>query len=190
MEQHQTLFRKGVEAEHVYHEFRFHHPVEKISPPFYIENNKERATISARLMEFAFADDARVVKVIVMSFVLITALYTKTYEGLYSQFIHDHIGGVLYVLFGSLFVSLFFPRLYLGWSTGIAFAATCALEGIQWLQLPFMVKLTQYKAMAYLFGTSYNAEDFIFYVVGGVISLFVLWLIREEQIKLDTGGVY
>jgi hypothetical protein len=190
MEQHQTLFREGVETGHTFREVRFHHPVEKITPPIYIENQKERVTVSARLMEFAFTDHARVVKVFIMSIVLITALYTKSYEGLYYQFIHDHIGGVLYVLFGSLFVSLFFPRLHLGWSTGIAFAGTCALEFVQWLQLPFMAKLTQYKAMAYLFGTSYNAEDFIYYVVGGLLSLFVLWLIREEQIKLDTGGVY
>lgn len=190
MEQHQTLIREGMEREHMFREVRFHHPVEKITPPIFIENHKERVSVSARLMEFAFADHARVVKILVMSFVLITALYTKSYEGLYHQFIHDHIGGVLYVMFGSLFVSLFFPRLHMAWSTGIAFAGTCVLECIQWLQLPFMVKLTQYKAMAYLFGTSYNTEDFIYYVIGGLLSLFVLWLIRGEQIKLESGGVY
>jgi hypothetical protein len=190
MEQHQTLFREGTDTGYAFHEVHFHHPVEKTTPPLLIDNPATRVSISARLMEFAFADHARVVKVLIMTFVLITALYTKSYDGLYHQFIHDHIGGVLYVLFGSLLVSLFFPRLQLGWSVGLAFTATCVLEFIQWLELPFMAELTQHKAMAYLFGTSYNPQDFVYYVIGGVLSLFVLWLIREEQVKIDTSGVY
>lgn len=179
MNQHQT-HTGDMEQESALQPFRFVHPVEKISPPIYIEGPKEHVSFSARLMEFGFADNARVIKIVLLAMVLITALYTKRYEGLYSELVQSHIGGVLYVMFGSLAASLFLPKLHVGWAVGMAFTATSILEWVQWFQFPFMVELTKNQAMAYLFGNSFNAVDFIYYAIGAVCSVGLLWLIREE----------
>jgi hypothetical protein len=178
MDRNQTL--TGEYTPETHQPFRFVHPAEKVSPPIYVEGPKENLSFGARVMEFGFADNSRVFKIFLLVLVMATALYTKRYEGLFSDLIHAHVGGVLYVLFGCLAISLFFPYLHSGWAVSIAFVATCFLEFVQWLQVPFMVELTKNQAMAYLFGNSFSPKDFIYYGIGTVLSLVVLWLIREE----------
>jgi hypothetical protein len=43
-----------------------------------------------------------------------------------------------------------------------------------------MVELTRNKIFAYLFGNSFNPVDFIYYGVGAITALLVLWFIRES----------
>jgi hypothetical protein len=117
-----------------------------------------------------------------MTLVLITALYTKEYKGLHQLIINNHVGGVMYVLFGSLLFSVLFPGLKYYWLVSMAFGLTCMLEFIQYFQFPFMVQLTRIKAFAYLFGVSFNPVDFIYYVAGALLSVFVLSAIMLTEV--------
>jgi hypothetical protein len=125
----------------------------------------------------------RVFKIILMILVLITALYTKEYRGEHQAIINNNIGGVFYVLFGSLFFSAAFPRLRFYWPVVIAFTLTCLLECVQYFQFPFMVELTRHKTMAYLFGLSFNPVDFIYYFVGGMVALGLLGILETDRKK-------
>jgi hypothetical protein len=115
-----------------------------------------------------------------MALVFISAIYSKTYTGDFQLVINNHIGGIFYVIFGSLCFSIVFPHLRLLLPVFMATGATCFLEFVQWFRFPFMVELTRNKIFAYLFGNSFNPVDFIYYGVGAVTALLVLWFIRES----------
>lgn len=137
--------------------------------------------IPSRVTALLAHRNSRALKIILMVLVLITALYTKEYRGEYARIINTNIGGVFYVLFGSLLFSVLFPKMKFFWPVIIAFVITCSLEVIQYFRFQPMVELTRNKTMAYLFGTSFNPVDFIYYLVGAAVALAVLAMMKEEK---------
>ena len=137
--------------------------------------------IPPRIVAWLSGNHARPLKMILMVLVLITALYTKEYKGQHQHIINSNIGGILYVMFGSLLLSAIFPRLKFYGAVLIAFGATCILEFVQYFQWPFMAELTKHKAMAYLFGTSFNPRDFLYYAAGAAISLALLLALEHKN---------
>ena len=134
----------------------------------------------SRFTAFMYRKNGLALKIGLMTLVFISAIYTKSYSGEHQLIINNHIGGVFYVVFGSLGFSLLFPRFNLFLPVLMATSATCFLEFVQWFRFPFMVELTQHKIFAYLFGNSFNPTDFIYYGIGTVLALLVLWFIRES----------
>lgn len=133
-----------------------------------------------RFTTFMYRKHGLVLKISLMALVFISAIYTKTYTGDFQLLINNHIGGIFYVVFGSLGFSILFPRFNLFLPVLMATCSTCFLEFVQWFRFPFMVELTQNKIFAYLFGNSFNPVDFIYYGIGAVTALLVLWFIRES----------
>jgi hypothetical protein len=133
----------------------------------------------ARLTRVLVNNKGRMLKIILLVLIFITALYTKAYKGDYQVLINNHIGGVLYVMFGSLVFSVLFPALKSYKPVLLALGITCLLEFIQWMQIPFMVELTRIKTFAYLLGNSFNMGDFVYYFIGAVLGWLVLVVIRE-----------
>jgi hypothetical protein len=130
----------------------------------------------------------RWLKILLLILVFLTALYTKSYKGEHQQLINNHVGGVLYVLFGSLTFSALFPNLKVYWVVVTAFVITSILEFVQWLRIPFMVELTKIKTFAYLFGNSYNPADFIYYAIGALSGLLLLALIGYGKKTEDSAA--
>jgi hypothetical protein len=120
-------------------------------------------------------------KIALMLLVLITALYTKEYRGEHQLIINNHIGGILYVLFGSLLFSVIFPRVKLYKHVLLSLTITCLLEFLQWFRFPFMLELTKAKVFAYLFGNSFNWYDFPYYFIGAVLGFIVLLLLIHDK---------
>jgi hypothetical protein len=131
-------------------------------------------------MTVLFRNQGRLLKIGLMMMVFITALYTKSYSGDFQVLINNHIGGIFYVLFGSLAFSVLLPRMKIIFPVILATGSTCILEFVQWFRFPFMVELTRIKTFAYLFGNSFNPSDFIYYGMGSVLALLALWAIREN----------
>jgi hypothetical protein len=138
------------------------------------------AHFPARFTSFMYKKKGLALKISLMSLVFISAIYTKAYSGDHEVLINNHIGGIFYVVFGSLCFSVIFPHLHVILPVLMATGATCFLEFVQWFRFPFMAELTQHKVFAYLFGNSFNPRDFIYYGIGAVTSLLVLWFIRES----------
>jgi hypothetical protein len=134
--------------------------------------------IPLKLSAVLNSDNARIYKIALMALVLITALSTKEYRGEYESVINNKIGGILYVLFASLLFSVMFTRLKPWWPVVFALCATSLLEFIQYFRFPFMVSLTRIKVFAYLFGTSFDWGDFIYYFIGAAIALGLLLLLQ------------
>jgi hypothetical protein len=136
--------------------------------------------LPARFTAFIYHNQGRPLKIGLMALVFITALFSKAYTGDYQLIINNQVGGILYVLFGSLAFSALFPQMKIAFPVLLATGITCLLEFVQWFRIPFMTDLTRIKAFAYLFGTSFNPRDFLYYGAGAVIALLVLWFIRED----------
>lgn len=137
------------------------------------------ARVSGQLIE----NHSRIYKMILMVLVLITGLYTRDYRGEYQDTINNNAGGVFYVIFGSLVISLLFPTLKSFTIASLSFALTCVVEIVQYFQFPFMLRIAHHKLLAYLFGSSYNPKDFIYYGIGAVCSVLVLVLIRRNEVE-------
>jgi hypothetical protein len=135
--------------------------------------------VPVRINRLVSRNQGRPLKIILLSLIFITALYTKSYKGDYQMLINNHVGGTLYVLFGSLLFSVIFPCMKNHYAVLLAFSITSMLEFIQWLKIPFMVELTHVKAFAYLFGNSYNPDDFLYYALGAAVGWGVLWIVKE-----------
>jgi len=134
----------------------------------------------ARFTAYMYGKNGLALKISLLVLVFISAIYTRAYTGEFQQVINNNIGGVFYVVFGSLSFSILFPRFNLFLPVLMATGATCFLEFVQWFRFPFMLELTKNKIFAYLFGNSFNPADFIYYGIGSVIALLVLWFIRES----------
>ncbi len=132
-----------------------------------------------RFTSLMYRRNALVLKIMLMALVFTSALYTKAYTGDFQLIINNHIGGIFYVIFGSLCFSIVFPRSGSFLPVVIATGATSFLEFVQWFRFPFMVELTKNKIFAYLFGNSFNPVDFIYYGIGAVVALLVLWMVRN-----------
>ncbi len=126
-------------------------------------------------------NQSRILKIFLMVLVLITALYTKEYKGDHQTIINSHIGGILYVLFGTLLLSVLFPNMKFWQATLLALSLTSVLEFIQYFRFPFLVELTKSKFFAYLLGNSFNWYDFLYYGFGAVIGFAVLFLLGDKE---------
>jgi len=135
--------------------------------------------IPIRINRLVTRNQGRLLKIILLLLIFITALYSKSYKGEYQMLINNHVGGTLYVLFGSLLFSALFSRMKHHYVVLLAFSITSLLEFIQWLKIPFMVELTHIRAFAYLFGNSFNPVDFLYYAFGAVLGWGVLWMMKE-----------
>jgi hypothetical protein len=134
-------------------------------------------------------NQGRIPKLILMGLVFITALYTKNYQGDYQPLINNHIGGIFYVLFGALGISVIFPNLKALAPALMALGLTCLLEVIQWFHFSFMLELTKNKVLEYLFGNSFNPVDFIYYLIGAVVGWVVVALLNEGRGEGVKGGM-
>jgi hypothetical protein len=121
------------------------------------------------------------VKFMLMVSVLFTAIYAKSYTGEYQLIINNHIVGIFYVLFGSLAVSMFFIRLQPWKAVALAFSFVCLLETIQYFRFHVMHVLTQHSFFRFLFGTTFDWKDFVFYGLGAVLGMLSLSLIQAGK---------
>jgi hypothetical protein len=137
--------------------------------------------ITLRLVHYLEHHKEMAAKLLLLPLVLLTAFYTKEYTGQYQQLINNHLGGVFYVMFASLVISVLFRRWNSWGATLAAFAGTCVLEVIQYFRVPFIMELTQKKVFLYLLGHSFSPVDFYYYGIGAAASLLMLWLIRLDE---------
>ncbi|MFP4030557.1 MAG: DUF2809 domain-containing protein [Desulfococcaceae bacterium] len=93
--------------------------------------------------------------------------------------IHNHLGGLLYVTFFCLLFFPLFPRARIATLAGGVLAATCLLEFLQLWQPPFLTAIRGTTPGAMLLGTTFSPADFPHYLAGAILGGFwVHWLDR------------
>ena len=121
----------------------------------------------------------RMIKFFLLPAVLLTALFTKEYTGELQMVINNQVGGVFYVLFGSLLFSYIFRRMKIWHAVSLALGIICMLEVLQSFQFQFITFLSQNTVLAFLFGNSFNPADFMYYGFGAVAGLLTLWILKD-----------
>ena len=129
----------------------------------------------------------RIIRVISVLFLFFLGIATKLYSGIYSEFIHNHLGGVIYVIFWILLFSIIFSK-----SSNLklsiwVFLATCAIEFTQLIHTPLLDGLREYFVIRALIGSTFNPFDFVWYLVGAILGYILINRLRKTEHTLPTG---
>jgi len=96
------------------------------------------------------------------------------------------MGGVLYVIFWTLFISMFVPKPSTIKITTIVFSLTCIIEFIQLWHTPFLTILRDSFIGKTILGTTFSWLDFIHYMIGYILSIALLhWVTIRENLISD-----
>lgn len=119
----------------------------------------------------------------IISLIIIIPLgfYTKFYSGLYSEWVNNSLGGVLYVIFWSLVIFLLLPKLRPLKIGLIVFIVTCLLELMQLWRPAFLEFIRSYFIGRTILGTSFSPPDFLYYFAGFLLSVLILRLLNRIE---------
>jgi uncharacterized membrane protein len=118
-----------------------------------------------------------------LSLIIIIPLgfYTKFYAGPYSEWVNNSLGGVLYIIFWSLVVFLFAPKVS-PLKIGLAvFIVTCLLEFLQLWHPAFLEFIRSYFIGRSILGTTFSPPDFLYYFAGFILSVLTLHLLNRIE---------
>ena len=107
--------------------------------------------------------------------------YTKFYEGPASNWVNNSLGGVLYVIFWSLIISIFMVRARSWKIAMIVLLATCALETLQLWHPPFLESIRSTFIGGTLIGNSFSLLDMVHYVIGAASALGLVASLRLAE---------
>jgi hypothetical protein len=121
-----------------------------------------------------------------LSLVLIVPLgfCTKVYYGPAYVWVHNSLGGVLYVIFWSLLFSFIFIRSAPWKIAGIVMLATCSLEFLQLWHPSFLETLRSTFIGAILLGNSFSWSDLAHYAIGFLLSWGLLHILGRRRLMI------
>jgi len=108
-------------------------------------------------------------------------LYTKFYSGPLADWVHSSLGGILYVIFWSLFIFLFLPATNPFRIAIIVFLATCLIEFLQLWHPEFLETIRGYFIGRTILGNSFSWWDMLHYGIGLVLSAILLRIIKKAE---------
>ena len=103
----------------------------------------------------------------------------KEYHGTGAYIVSDKLAGMLYVIFWSLLAYFIFYRVNMKVLVLSVFAITCLLEFLQLISTPLLSTIRSNYFGRALIGNSFNWSDFIFYILGSIISYFIICRINK-----------
>lgn len=122
-----------------------------------------------------------IIKIILLVLLIIVGVSTKFYHGVAGEFVNNHLGGIIYVIFWILFFSTILPNQKPYKITLWVLLVTCLIEFMQLYHSVYLEKLREYFVFRALFGNSFNPFDILFYMVGAIVGYFLL--ILNKRIK-------
>ena len=106
-------------------------------------------------------------------------LLTKVYSGIGSEFVANYLGGVIYVVFLIVLVSLIFSKTSLIKTSIIVLCITCLLEFTQLIHTPTLELFRKNFIFRALLGSTFNPLDFFWYFVGALAGLFLVLFVNR-----------
>lgn len=110
-------------------------------------------------------------------------LYTKFYTGPLYTWVNNSFGGVLYVIFWSVLVFLFIPKISPWIICGFVLVITSILEFLQLWHPDFLELLRSGFLGRALLGTTFSGLDFLHYIFGFIIAGLLLSFIKKVEIN-------
>jgi hypothetical protein len=111
-------------------------------------------------------------------------LLTKVYSGIGNEFVSNYLGGVIYVVFFIVLVSLVFPRSVPIKISLIVLCITCLIEFSQLIHIPTLELFRKNFIFRTLFGSTFNPFDFIWYFVGALAGLLLVSFIVKMPLTI------
>jgi hypothetical protein len=108
-------------------------------------------------------------------------LATKTYSGPAQFWVNNSLGGVFYVVFWSLLLSLAMPNLHRVKNVMVVFTATCAIELLQLWHPPVLQLFRSNFIGATVLGTTFTWSDFPHYAAGAFCSFLLLSVLARRE---------
>lgn len=123
---------------------------------------------------------ATLLKLLLLPVLVILGVGTKFYSGYGQEFIHNHLGGIIYVLFWILFAALLWPQVnplkIVLWVLGI----TCCIEFSQLLQTAWLESLRENFMVRALIGSTFAMVDFFWYLLSALGGWGLLRIIDRQ----------
>lgn len=121
-------------------------------------------------------------RIIIFNVILIPiGLYTKLYNGFASSWVHDSLGGILYVIFWSLFFSIIFQKTKSWKIAAIVFVITVLFEILQLWHPVFLEIIRDNFIGKAMLGTSFSWLDIVHYFIGLIISFYLIRIFRKIE---------
>lgn len=97
-------------------------------------------------------------------------------------------GGVFYVIFWCLAVSLVWRAATSRWIAAGVVGVTCGLEFLQLWHPPFLQALRRHFLGGTILGTTFVWSDFPYYFLGGAVAWAWMALVRRAESAGQTGN--
>ena len=110
-------------------------------------------------------------------------LYTKFYSGIGAVWVHNSLGGLVYVVFWCLVFYFLFPYTKIILITAGVLFVTCCLEFMQLWEPAFLTAIRSTFTGRAMIGNSFNWSDFPYYFLGAFTGFFWIRLIRRLSLK-------
>jgi hypothetical protein len=122
-------------------------------------------------------------KIIGIFFLVPIGFYSKFYNGFAKNWVNNSLGGVFYVMFFAFFFSVIFSKSNVINISIIIGLATSVLEIIQLWKPPFLELVRSNFLGRTLLGNCFTYSDFIYYLIGTILSVICLKFIEKLQTK-------
>lgn len=109
--------------------------------------------------------------------------YTKLYSGPWEHWVNNSLGGVFYVIFWSLLLSLLLPEVRRWKVIILIFLITCSLEFMQLWHPPFLERVRSTFLGATLIGNSFVWLDLLHYLLGSLVSVVLLHYLHPFRVS-------
>jgi len=113
-----------------------------------------------------------------MAVIIPLGFYSKIYDGPASKWVNNSLGGVFYVVFWTLLFSLLAARSKPWKIVSLVLLITCVIEVLQLWHPPFLQTIRSTFLGATLIGNSFSWLDMAHYMIGSLISLWLLKILR------------
>ncbi len=118
---------------------------------------------------------------IILCILIPLGFYTKAYTGWGEEYVHDHLGGIIYEVFFILLVLWVVPGLSPLVTAVIVFSFTSGLEFLQLWKPPFLEAVRNTILGEALIGSSFSWADFPWYITGCVAGWLAGRKLRQRH---------
>jgi len=113
---------------------------------------------------------------------------SKFYNGLFTEWVNNSLGGVFYEIFWCLVIFLILPKITTYLIPIFVFLVTSVLEFTQLLSYPILETIRSNFLGRTLIGTSFEWSDFIYYFIGSFLGFLLLQFIKNISSRNSDKG--
>lgn len=132
-------------------------------------------------MEIKWKPDKRII--ILITLLIPFGIATKFYDGLAKNWVNNSFSDVVYVVFWALVLFTLRPQSSPLKICGVVFLLSAFIEITQLWSFPLLEKLRRGFIGKSLFGNSFVVSDFFYYLIGSVVSFYLIKSFQNSTVS-------